>query len=150
MAPRDTDLSEAELQVLATLWEHGPSTVRQVLDRLRDQGRQLAYTTVLTFLSRLEHKRFVASDKSGLAYVYRPRISRERVTNSRLKAMLETFYDGAPGALVLQLVREQRLTSEEITELQHLINDLDPEVEQGGTRKDGIRKTRTERKDGER
>ncbi len=57
--------------------------------------------------------------------MYRPRISRERVTRSRLRAVLETFYGGAPGALVLQLVREQRLTREEIAELQRLINDLD-------------------------
>ena len=134
MPPRD-DLSEAELEVLASLWEQGPATVRQVLNQLHANGRRLAYTTVLTFLTRLEQKGYVRSDKSGMAYVYRPKVTRDRISKTRLKSMLETFYDGAAGALVLQLVRERRLSGDEIAELQKLIEALD----------DGGRKSRDRR-----
>lgn len=125
MPPRDGDLSQAELEVLSALWDHGPATVREVMNHLHAAGRRIAYTTVLTFLTRLEQKGFATSDKSGLAYVYTPKVSRDRISKSRLKSVLETFYNGAPGALVLQLVREQRLSSEEIAELQQLIEKLD-------------------------
>ncbi|MHC5002223.1 MAG: BlaI/MecI/CopY family transcriptional regulator [Planctomycetota bacterium] len=131
MPPRDAGLSEAELEVLSALWDEGPSTVRQVLNRLHRDGRRLAYTTVLTFLTRLEQKGFVRSDKSGLANVYRPRVTRDKVSKSRVKSILETFYDGAAGALVLQLVREQRLSSDEISELQKLIEQLDDRADGG-------------------
>ena len=125
MAKRQYDIGDAELGVLRVLWEKGPGTVRDVLKHVRDRGRQVAYTTVQTLLTRLEHKRYVASDKSGLAYVYRARISRDRVTKSRLQTLLSQLYDGAAGPLVLQLIRTERLTAEELDELQNLIDELD-------------------------
>lgn len=125
MAPREADLGEAELEVLTTLWDYGPSTVRQVMNHLHRLGRRVAYTTVLTFLSRLEQKGVVASDKTGLAYVYRPKVTREKISRSRLRDVLEKFYDGAAGALVLQLMREESFSEAEIAELQKLIDQLD-------------------------
>jgi len=125
MAKRQYEIGDAELGVLRVLWEKGPGTVRDVLTYLRDHGRQVAYTTVQTLLTRLEHKRYVASNKSGLAYVYRARVSRDRVTKSRLQTLLSQLYDGAAGPLVLQLIRTERLTAEELDELQNLIDELD-------------------------
>ncbi len=125
MAERLSDLGRAELEVLKALWEGGPATVREVLNHLHNRGRRVAYTTVQTLLTRLEQKRFVTSDKSDVAHVFRARVSRERVTRTRLKTLVAQLYDGAAGPLVLQLVRTQRLTSEEIEELQGLIDKLD-------------------------
>ncbi len=125
MGEKELELGDAELQVLRALWEIGPATVRQVLDHLRARGRRLAYTTVLTFLTRLEQKGIVSSDKSSLAYVYRARVTRERVTRSRLRSLVDQLYDGAAGPLVLQLLRSESLTREEVRELQSLIEHLD-------------------------
>ena len=100
MADRQYDLGEAELGVLKALWDEGPATVRKVLEHLHRRGRRVAYTTVQTLLTRLEQKRYVTSNKSGLAYVYRARVTRERVTRSRLRTLLAQLYDGAAGPLV--------------------------------------------------
>ena len=121
MAERQYELGSAELGVLKALWDEGPATVREVLAHLHCCGRRVAYTTVQTLLNRLEQKRYVSSNKSGLAYVYRARVSRDRVTRSRLKTLLAQLYDGAAGPLVLQLVRTERLKPEEIEELHKLI-----------------------------
>jgi BlaI family penicillinase repressor len=125
MARREYDLGAGELEVLKALWDVGPATVRAVLNHLHQSGRQVAYTTVQTVLTRLEQKGFVSSDKSELAYVYRARISRERISRSRLRALLEQLYDGAAGPLVLQLVENERLTPDELSQLQQLIERLD-------------------------
>ena len=125
MAEREYEIGTAELEVLTVLWDLGPATVRQVMSRLHDRGRRVAYTTVLTFLTRLEQKSFVRSDKSGLAYVYRASVSHARVRRSRLRELVNQLYDGAAGPLVLQLIRTERLTADEIEELQQLIDDLD-------------------------
>jgi BlaI family transcriptional regulator, penicillinase repressor len=122
------ELGDAELEVLKALWDGGPGPVRQVLAHLHDRKRRVAYTTVLTVLSRLEQKGYVASDKSGLAYVYRAKVSRQRVAATRVKAMIDQLYDGAAGQLALQLVKGEKLTPEEIVELQKLIERLDPEA----------------------
>ena len=125
MAERQFELGTAELEVLKVLWDEGPGTVRQVLTKMHARGRKVAYTTVLTFLTRLEQKGFVASDKSGLAYLYRPAISRNQVSRSRLKNLVREMYDGAAAPLVLQLIRNERFSQKEIAELQKLIEDLD-------------------------
>ncbi len=137
MAPREAELGMAELEVLKTLWDHGPATVRHVLNHLHVQGRKLAYTTVLTYLTRLEQKGYVRSDKSGLAYVYRPKVSRAKVTKSRLRSLIEELYDGAAGPLVLQLMREheQKLSTAEITELQKLITQMDAKAKRSRPRR---------------
>jgi predicted transcriptional regulator len=125
MPPRDYELGEAELQVLKALWDLGPATVRDVMNHLHKNDRKVAYTTVLTFLTRLEQKGFVASDKSDLAYVYRAVLSREKVTRSRLRSMVKQLYDGAAAPLVLQLMRSEKFSAEEIAALQKLIEELD-------------------------
>ena len=53
------DLGSAELQVLSALWEIAPATVRQVWEHLTKRGRRLAYTTVLTFLTRLAQQDYL-------------------------------------------------------------------------------------------
>jgi BlaI family transcriptional regulator, penicillinase repressor len=128
MATHLPELGDAELEVLKALWDAGPGTVRQVLQHLHDRGRKVAYTTVLTVLSRLEQKGYVASDKSGLAYIYKPRVSRQKVVGSRLKAVVEQLYDGAAAPLVLHLMESQRFTPEEIEQLQRLIKRLDKDA----------------------
>lgn len=128
MADRDFELGSAELEVLRALWENGPSTVRHVLNHLHGHRRKLAYTTVLTFLTRLEQKGYVVSDKSEVAYVYRATLSRDRIRRSKLKNLVQELYDGVPGSLVLQLIRTQKFTREEIVELQELIDRLDAKI----------------------
>ena len=125
MSGRDYELGEAELAVVRVLWDHGPQTVREVMKRLHERGRRVAYTTVLTFLSRLESKGYVASDKAELAYVYRARVTRESVTRSRVRSLLQQLFDGAPGPMVLQLIEHGRFTTEEIAQLRRLIRELE-------------------------
>lgn len=125
MGQTEFELGSAEFEVLRVLWEHGPITVRQVLNHLHDRSRRVAYTTVLTMLTRLEQKGYVASDKSDLAYVYRAAVTRDQVTRSKARKLVDQLYDGAAGALVLHLVRNERLSADEITELQTLIERLD-------------------------
>jgi BlaI family transcriptional regulator, penicillinase repressor len=125
MSPRQNDLGTAEFEVLKALWQLGPATVRDVLSALEGAGRHIAYTTVQTMLTRLEQKNFVRSDKSGPAFVYRAVVSRERLSRSRLKKLVDQLYDGAAGPLVLELVRTQHLDPAEIEELQKLIERLD-------------------------
>jgi BlaI family transcriptional regulator, penicillinase repressor len=125
MSDRSYELGTAELEVLRVLWDLGTATVREVLAQLQPRGRNVAYTTVQTFLTRLEQKGYVTADKKGLAFVYRPRVSREKISRSRLKSLLNELYDGAAGPLVLHLVSNEKLTPAEMDQLQKLIERLD-------------------------
>ena len=125
MGKKPLDLSPAELEVLRVMWDIGPATVRQVLDALTERGKDWAYTTVLTFMTRMEQKGLVRSDKTGMAYVYRATVTRNRIRKDRIKSLVEELYDGAAGPMVLQLLKSQQLNRDDIEALQKLIDELD-------------------------
>ena len=52
-APPLPRLGALEAQVMDVLWDHGPATVREVIDRL---PREPAYTTIATVLANLGRK----------------------------------------------------------------------------------------------
>ncbi|MDX9973458.1 MAG: BlaI/MecI/CopY family transcriptional regulator, partial [FCB group bacterium] len=76
MAPRGTDASEAELEVLKTLWERGAGTVQEVQTELEQRGQHWAYTTVQTLLKRLEGKGLIAVNKESTPHVYESAVTR--------------------------------------------------------------------------
>jgi predicted transcriptional regulator len=72
---RMTRLGDLERAAMEVVWEAGPSTARQVAARLAD--RELAYTTWLTVLGRLEAKGLLRRDRRGRAHTYSATASRE-------------------------------------------------------------------------
>ena len=68
--------SNLELQALSVLWHDGPSTVNAVHGSLPD-GRERAYTTVLSVMQSLERKKLVKRIRSGRAHTYEPAYSQE-------------------------------------------------------------------------
>jgi predicted transcriptional regulator len=117
-------ISDAELEVLKVLWKHGPSTVRDVHERFSRRKPKRAYTTVLTLLTRLREKGFVASEKSGVALEFRAVVSREQLLRRRLGELADQICDGTAGPLVHALVEARRFSPEEIEEFRLLIDKL--------------------------
>ncbi|WP_117671078.1 BlaI/MecI/CopY family transcriptional regulator [Micromonospora sp. MW-13] len=75
-----TRLGDLERAVMDVLWDTVPGTsdgvtVREVADAL--DGRELAYTTVMTVLDRLAGKGMVRRQREGRAWRYRAAASRE-------------------------------------------------------------------------
>ena len=128
-------MSNAEREVLKTLWEHGPGTVREINECLEHAGQQWAYSTVITLLGRLERKGYVTSDKSGLAHVFRAAVSRDEVVQERLTDLAEELCHGDPAPLVLALVQGHRFTPQEIAEFRKLIDA--PQAKSRKTRRKG-------------
>ena len=98
MAAETPSISDAELDVLKLLWEHGPATVRDVNAKLRKRKRRWAYNTVATLLTRLREKGFVASEKEGVAHVFRPVVTREKLLRRSLTELADRVCgrDGRP------------------------------------------------------
>jgi len=129
MSQRRDELSEAEQEVLKTLWELGSGTVREVYEALQRHGPRRAYTTVLTFLGRLEGKGYVTSDKTGLAHVFRATVSREALLTQRLARLVDEICEGTATPLVQALVRGRHFSSEDIARFRQLLDDLEKKPE---------------------
>jgi len=107
--------------VLGQLWAAGrplsPSEVRTAL------ADELAYTTVLTVLTRLWHKKLVAREARGRTYVYWPLVSEADLTAQRMRSALERSADreSALASFVGSLSPNDGLS------LRHIIGLLDSE-----------------------
>ncbi|WP_246103473.1 BlaI/MecI/CopY family transcriptional regulator [Streptomyces piniterrae] len=81
---------QLEAQVLAALHHsQGPATAAWVQERL---GGDLAYTTVMTILSRLHAKKAVTRERAGRAYVWTPAADEAGLAALRMRRVL----DGEP------------------------------------------------------
>ncbi|MGH7126993.1 MAG: BlaI/MecI/CopY family transcriptional regulator [Planctomycetaceae bacterium] len=125
MVRKPKDVTDAELNVLETLWEHGPSTVRQLTDRLYPDGTSSHYATVLKLLERLEGKQCVRRDSQGPAHVFTAAVARGDLIERRLQAVAESLCGGSRTPLLMHLVDPRRLTDEERRALRQLIDELD-------------------------
>ncbi len=83
-----TRRGELERAVIEALWDNaGPMTARDVTDRLAT--RNLALTTVLTVLGRLEGKGLVRRSRDGRAHTYRAVPGRAEHTAELMRQLLE-------------------------------------------------------------
>ena len=99
-----------ELDVMAVLWERGPSTVAEVRRALDDE---LAYNTVLTVLRILEEKGHVTHEEEGRAHRYKPLVERAEAGGSALRRITRKLFSGSPELLLTRLVEGEDLTEDE-------------------------------------
>lgn len=119
--PKRARPSDLELQVLSVLWADGPSTVRQILGRLPD-GKQRAYTTVLTVMQGMFRKGLVTHTQDGAAHVYHPAVKRDEVVQPVMKTLLRNVFGGDPSRVVQALLDSTRVSEAEMKEIRKLIS----------------------------
>ena len=131
-APRPTD---AELAILRILWERGPSTVRQVHDTL-GRERPTAYTTALKLLQIMIEKGLVERDERDRTHVYRARLSEETTQRQLVRDLVDRAFGGSSMKLVMQALRSQRATPDELARIRKMLDELGerPEPGSGGAR----------------
>ena len=108
-----------ESDIMAVLWERGPSTVAEVRDALADD---LAYNTVLTMLRILEEKGYAGHTEEGRAYRYHALVERAEAAESAVTGLVRRLFGGSPSALLTEVVRQRDLPEEELKRLRELID----------------------------
>ena len=125
--PHDAaQLPNAELDILAHLWNHGPSTSKQVREALSHR-RPMALASALTFLARLERKGLVRRQKhSGLReYVYRPVRGPEPTYKRLIEDLTERVFGGSYLKLVSSLFKGRKPTGPELVKLREILDEIE-------------------------
>jgi predicted transcriptional regulator len=118
MTVRRRKPTDAELEILAVLWDRGPSTVREVAQVL---GRDLAYTTILKLLQIMTEKRLVQRRESGRLHIYTAAQSRDRTQRHLVRDLLHRAFRGSAAQLVLHALAEGKASPDELKEIRQLI-----------------------------
>lgn len=109
--------SNLELQALSVIYHEGPSTVNTVHDALPD-GRQRAYTTVLSVMQSLERKGLVKRLRTGRAHTYEPAYKKEVIVQRATQDFILNAFGGRLGEAVLATLSAGSLTPEEKTNIE--------------------------------
>lgn len=93
-------LGTLEAQVMEAVWDASePVSVEDVRTHLEERGKEAAYTTIMTTLSRLYDKDLLDREQRGRAYYYWPTLSRselgQNVTRRVIDGLLNSFAEPA-------------------------------------------------------
>src|SRR5438445_9458148 len=119
--PKPTD---AELAVLRVLWERGPSTVREIWERIAPTQRT-GYTTVLKIMQIMFEKGLLKRDESARSHVYSASISEEQTQRQVVGHLLERVFSGSAPKLVMQALAAKKATRAELNEIRQLLDELE-------------------------
>jgi predicted transcriptional regulator len=122
-------IPEAELQILRALWDGGPATVRELLDRLDNEQ---AYTTVQTLVTRLVDKGLVRTDRKELAHVFTAAVGRDELAGRQVRDVASALLDGAVAPLLLRLVEQTKFTAMELQRFKELLAAAEARQKKGG------------------
>jgi BlaI family penicillinase repressor len=125
MNQRNQDVTEAELALLQVLWDDGPATIRQLVERVYKQTGASVYATVQKLLDRLEAKGCVERERGGPVHIFRAAINRDELIGRRLRAVADSLCGGSLSPLLTHLVEGRGLSDQERRELRGLIEKLD-------------------------
>lgn len=118
MAGRKTlAMTDRQFAILQLLWEHGPLTVRQMMEHLPGGQRQ-PYTTVLGMLQTMEKASLVAHEAEGTTYRYTASVSRQAALGRLLRDFVARFFRGSAEELVLGLVDADELTAADLRDIE--------------------------------
>src|SRR5215813_5386746 len=114
------NLSRRERQIMDIIYQRGQATAAEVTENLPDPP---SYSAVRAMLRLLEEKGYLRHEQDGPRYVFKPTISRDKVKQSAMKQMLETFFNDSTEQAVAALIDMSRskLSADELDRLSTLI-----------------------------
>jgi predicted transcriptional regulator len=121
--PRQKNPTPAELEVLQILWDHGPCTVREVMNLLSPK-RPRAYTSVMSLMNIMAEKGQLNQKPKGRAFTYSAKISRDKTQSNMLKDLLNRAFDGSANSLVTHLLQQAEPNKEELDEIRETITEF--------------------------
>ncbi len=121
MSKKPTD---AELEVLRVLWDHGPSSVRFVNTEL-NKNREVVYTTTLKMMQVMATKGFLKRDTSQKTHLYQAILQEDQIRENLVDKLLNTVFDGSPLKLALHALGHQKTSKQDLAQIKDLIQQLE-------------------------
>ncbi|MBC8350475.1 MAG: BlaI/MecI/CopY family transcriptional regulator [Planctomycetes bacterium] len=120
--PASSQPTDVELQILRTLWELGPSTVREIHNQMT-QAKDIVYATTVKMLLVMLDKGLVKRDESVRPQVYRPANTQKRTQQRMLNDLIQKAYDGSAKSLLVQALSSVQTSKEDLEEIRNLLDE---------------------------
>ncbi|EGT4232127.1 TPA: BlaI/MecI/CopY family transcriptional regulator [Clostridioides difficile] len=114
-------ISEAEYQVMKTIWRYAPISTTEVIEKLVETSTW-SPKTIQTMLLRLVKKGALTYEKNSRVFVYTPLVKEEEYVAKESSSFLNRFYNGTLNSMVLNFLENDKLSEDDIEELREILN----------------------------
>lgn len=120
--PSSEHPTPGELEVLKIVWDAGPSSSRDVLQRLNADGKERAYTSVASLMNVMVDKSLLKREQQGRAFVYSAKVARKKTLSEMLGDLVGRAFEGSASQLVAHLLDSGKLSEEELNQIREAID----------------------------
>lgn len=124
MKEKNSKPTEAELQILQVLWQHGPSTVRFVNAQL-NEVKKTGYTTSLKTMQIMFEKKLVKRNEESRTHIYEANVNEDDVQKQLLDRFLDKTFRGSAMKMVMQALGNRKTSKSELDEIRNLLDKLE-------------------------
>lgn len=122
-SPRLPKPTPAELDLLRTLWQQGPSTAKQIHELQQQERPDLPYANVLRILQIMHGKGLLKRDERERAHVYAAAQAQGTLQTRLMDDLIHKAFAGSGKALVMAALRGGRVSDAERAEIQQFLED---------------------------
>ena len=109
--------TRGELEVMRILWEHDEMKPADIQKRF---PREIKNSALRSYLSILLEKGHVIRRLAGKAYYYKAKTRQQSAFKSMYQELAKIFCGGSTEALMYHLIKSEKLSEKELTELKRL------------------------------
>lgn len=115
------NISDSEWKVMKVVWNNSPILASEIVEKLEsDTGWNPK--TIHTLIRRLVTKGAITAKKEKTYYSYYAAVSENECVKKETKTFLEKCFNGSFNMLMSNFIKDEKLSEEDIEELQELLN----------------------------
>jgi len=118
------ELTKVEERIMMIFWRLKKAFVKDVLAEIQDKPKP-PYNTISSVTRILANKGYLKFKTYGKTYEYYPAVTQVAYRKLKLKKMLSGHFGDSPASLLSFLIKEEKLSKEEIAKLKEIINKID-------------------------
>lgn len=131
-----SNLTPVQFEIMQVAWDSADgATVAEIWESI-SSSRDVARTTILNLVDRLEKRGWLSRQKMGGVFRYRPTVEREKVAAHVAGEFVDAFFSGSASELVMSLLGSHRISHDEVEQLREMLKKrLNENKKSQGTKK---------------
>ena len=116
--------NDVELAILRALWDLGPSSVRDIHEKL-NRDRDTGYTSTAKIMQIMTDKGLLTRDDSNRPQLYSPAVPQEQTQKQIVRYLIQKVFGGSAHKLVLRAVESDKLPPDEVAAIRKLLKKME-------------------------
>lgn len=117
----ENKLTPVQFEIMRTVWESETgATVAEIWEKI-GKPRDVARTTILNLVGRLEKRGWLKRKKQSGAFRYFATVDQETASGDVAGRFVDDFFGGSTSELVMSLLGNEKISKSELDQLRKLI-----------------------------